>query len=164
MCIVEWAREWQTVITLGAVIGTVTATAIVAIYAIKQSRHSKKQLEELSKSRNADIMLKVFEIMDALRDKWHAVYKLPKAHGSWSNSQRKLADHVGTQLQRVAYLAVTELVDSKHIKESYGGVFHQCWLALENSIKDYREECGESRELKEGTSHQRMHFEKFALE
>ena len=151
-------------ITEWALVITSTATAMLAVYAWLQTRHSRNQLQELSLSRNADVILRVFEVMDALRPKWHELYSLPSNHNNWNDSQKQLADHIGTQLQRVAYLAVTGLVDSKYIKESYPRVFYQCWSILENFIKDYREKCGEPRELKKGVFQQRMHFEIFALE
>ena len=65
-------------------------------------------------------------------------------------------------LQQVAFLVETGLIDQRYIIENWAGAFVNCWHKLENFVRDYRESCGEPRNLTEG-AFQRRHLEIFAM-
>ena len=144
-----------------ATIITALATTGLLIFAIVQSRILQRSLTESSKARSALVLLEIYHIMKNLRPKWHELYNLPDDFKKWDDSQRTLADYVGTELQNISFLCVKGFVDPQFVMDGYGKVFVQCWDKLEKFIKDYRVQCGEPAELDKG-ARQRKHFELFA--
>ncbi|MBN2531570.1 MAG: hypothetical protein JXB88_01695 [Spirochaetales bacterium] len=152
----------DTIIIAISSIVTAIATGGLMIFAIVQWRVLKVTLNESSKARSAQVLLKIYDIMQNLRPKWHELYNLNDDFRKWNKKNNELADLVGTELQRVAYLT-KDLIDKDYIIEGYGKVFINCFNKLKNYIKDYRIKSGENPELKDG-GYQRKHFELFAKE
>ena len=148
------------IITASAVV-TALATAGLMVFAMTQWQSLKRSVQESTKTRSAAVLLKIYDMMGELRPKWHKLYGFPQDHRRWTAKQLALADEVGTELQRVAYLCLKGLVEEEFVIDGYGKVFVNCWDLLAPYISDYRAESGEPRELRAG-GYQRMHFEQFA--
>ena len=149
------------VTAVGTVI-TAISTAVVATYAILQLKHSKNVLREMSSAKNADVVLRVFEIMDDVRKDRRRIYNLDDNFEKWTSDHKQLAIDFSGKLEQVAYLALNDLVDENHVMEVYARVFYTCWRQLENFIWDYRVTCGDSPVLQKGEHQQRQSLEVFA--
>ena len=121
---------------------------------------TEESYRQTTKALSASTFFHVMSIFDDLRPQWHKVYDLPDDFLTWDEEQLKLADHVGTELQRVAYLSLSGFIEAEYILEAYGKVFVQSWDKLDSYIRAYRESCGEPSHIEEG-GYQRKHFELF---
>jgi len=146
---------------------TAIATIALAIYAAiqihlmtGQVQLMRDDLRESKIAREASIVLYVLQQMDKIRDSWHVLYAFPNDHKIWSDEQKKLADHVCTGLQQIAYLAEIGLFDRGYLADNYAGTFVKCWRKLEGFVRDYRISCGEPPTI-EGGAFQRRHLELF---
>ena len=148
-------NDWATIVTA-------IATLALAIYAAIQLFLMHGELKESKESRNATVILYIYQHMENIREQWHVLYTFPEDNRIWNDEQRKLADQVGVGLQQVAFLVESGLIDEKFIIENWAGTFVKCWHKLENFVKDYRESCGEPRNLDEG-AFQRQHLEILAV-
>lgn len=144
-------NDWATIVTA-------IATVALAIYAAIQLFLMQGELKESKESRNATVVLYIYQLMENLREKWHVLYTFPEDDRTWNDQQKKLADQVGVGLQQVAFLVESGLIDERYIIENWAGTFVNCWHKLENFVKDYRESYGEPRNLNEG-AFQRRHLE-----
>lgn len=126
----------------------------------RSARALEESQGEAVKARSANVFFHIMEILQSLRPKWHRLYALSKDHHEWTPEEIALADLVSVNLQYVSYLCMSGFIDDSYVMEGWHRVFIQCWERLEGYIKDYRAECGEPRELKDG-AYQRMHFEQF---
>lgn len=129
----------------------------------KQVDTLERSVAEAGRMRSTQVLLRIYDIMQELRPRWHELYALPREVTSWTPEQKRLADHVGTELQRVAFLCEKGLVDSEFIMDNWGKVFVQCWDLLEPYIKDYRRQSGEPTNVEEGAI-QRKHLLTLAKE
>ncbi|MFA4986377.1 MAG: hypothetical protein WC712_07315 [Candidatus Brocadiia bacterium] len=119
--------------------------------------------EELIKSRSANVLFESMKILGELQPMWRQLYGFPIDHRQWDPEQKAIADRVGNGLQEVAYFCLSGLLDSEIIKARNAPTFSESWRRLKGFIQDYREKCGEPRELKDG-AFQRKDLEAFAEE
>jgi hypothetical protein len=126
--IYNWVIALASVATAGATVGLV-------VFALVHWKAAGAATREASKTRSAQVLLEIYRILTRLRPKWHQLYGLPDEVASWTEKQRKLADEVGTELQRVAFLCMKDLVDSEFVMESWGKVFVKCWYKLEPTLE-----------------------------
>lgn len=133
------------------------ATALAA-----QAEALRKSYAEAEKARTASVFFELFQILNAPRPKWHELYQIPSDHTRWTHLQRDLADHVGTELQRVSYVCLSGFIDPNYLMEGYAKVFVNCWQKLKPFVHAYRLSSGEPAELTPGVYQQRMHLEMFA--
>jgi hypothetical protein len=161
--IVNNGTSWSEILQAILIFLLVSITIFYAVQTYRQANFLKKQIDEDKKSRQASVLLKIYDIMNDLRPKWHELYTFPDNFHDWSVKQKALADFVGAKLQNVAYLCLSGLIDKEYVKLNWMGTFYRCWNKLEQYIKDYRIQSGEHPEISDGAS-QRIEFEIFAKE
>ncbi len=147
------------IIALAAAV-TAVATVGLVTFALVQWRSLQRSVSEASKTRSAQVLLKIYDIMTALRPKWHQLYGLSGDFTSWEGSDKDVADYVCVELQRVAFLCEKRLVDSEFVMDGYAKVFVQSWEKLEGYVKSYRAQSGEPETIEDG-AFQRKHLETF---
>lgn len=143
--------------------GTITAwagllTAVATLVLVGVSRFQlvslRRTVEEEAKARSVSVMLMVSRTMIEQRPKRKVVLGLPQDWKLWTDDQRAIADEVGTELQEIAFLCWSGLVDSSYILENYASVFQNVWNRLADFVEDYRRQTNSPR--------QRKHLQMFA--
>jgi hypothetical protein len=148
---------------LSATLVTAISTAVLAVFALVQWRSLERSVAESAKARAASVILKVYDIMQDVRTDRRRLYGFPDDHIVWTREQLQVADHVCTELQRVAYLCHIGLVDPAFLVDGYAKIFVECWDKLQGYVEDLRARQGEPRELANG-AYMRRHLELFALD
>lgn len=144
-------------------LATVVASWIAAISTIFVAIFVPCQIRHAAKIHSTSIIFETNKILRKIRPLYQALWKFPNDFNYWDLKQREIADLVGVELQRISYLCIMGLVSKKVIMELQGKVFVDSWNKSEEWTKNYREEHGEPREIKDG-AWRRKHFELFAEE
>ena len=141
----------------------IIAPIITIIPALVLSILAFLQLKQSSKSHSASVIIETSKIMRKIRPKYQELWGFPDDFHCWDSKQNKIADLVGTELQRISYLCMIGLVDKKVIMDLQGKVLVDSWEKSKEWTKNYREKYHEPREIKEG-AWRRIYFESFADE
>jgi hypothetical protein len=150
--------DW--IISIATIISTITTLSLV-IFAFYQWKVLKEQIHVAAADHTVSVLNWIDDLMFSLRPKWHKLYLLDDNIELWSTDDRDLADHVGIELQRIAYIVEKRLVEPNIVLESYAKVFVQCWHKLKPFIIEYRISSGEPATIEQG-AYQRKHLELFS--
>ncbi|MBI4881895.1 MAG: hypothetical protein HY812_19880 [Planctomycetes bacterium] len=117
---------------------------------------------EATRTRSATALFEVMSLLDHLRPRIHQLYALADDSETWTEEQRKLADHVATGLERIAYISMSGLLEPEYLMAENAQVFVRSWEKLRSFVFRYRQEAGEPESLEAG-GFQRKHFELLSL-
>ncbi len=107
------------------------ATVGLVVYSIRQWRIMSAGVKESAKSRYAQLILSVADIMQKLEPDLRNIHNLMATQWSnWEPDKRLSADRVVGELQRVAFLCEKDLLDSKYILDGFGREFAESWNIL----------------------------------
>jgi hypothetical protein len=134
------------------------ASLTLAFYAGFQLGAMRKDVKESKNSRDAQIMITVFEMMDSIKAERASLYKYPDDFRKWTKEQSEKAYRISVILERAAYFAISGLANKKHFFQMYGGVFVRSWKKLSTFIES---EIRSKDSL--GAKLSRCHFEQLAL-
>jgi hypothetical protein len=141
-------------VTAWAGLLTALATLVLAGVSRVQLVSLRRTVDEEAKARSVSVMLMVSRAMIEQRPKRRQVLGLPKDWRLWTDDQRTVADEVGTELQEIAFLCWSGLVEPAYVMENYAPVFVNVWERLAGFVEEYRRQTN--------TPRQRKHLQTFA--
>ena len=155
-------KDWAPLITLVAAI----STFILAIAAFFQIRRSREQIIEQEKTRSANLILKSFEISEAVRfDKDEDYDKLKNMHYSkWDDASNMLAIRLTGQFERISYLAIKGFVNMDAMIDLHGSMINLYWDIFKDFIYFMRGKRSNSDTNVDKRYEYRKYFELFAIE
>lgn len=146
-------------------VASAVATFGLVAFSVFQWLSMRATVKESAKSRYAQLILSVVTIMRNLEPYLRRLRKFPDAvnWANWDKEQRRIADHVGAELQGVAFLCEKGLIDSEYVIDGFGKNFAESWNILYLYIFNYRTSLpNEKMTIKEGAEFLK-HFESFAI-
>ena len=135
--------------SISAVAAAVATFGLVA-FSVFQWLSMRATVKESAKSRYAQLILSVGTIMRQLEPYLSKLHKFPDAN------------HVGAELQCVAFICEKGLIDSGYIIDGFGKDFVEAWNKLYLYIRQYRIASRNEKPIIEEGAEYLKHFEIFA--
>ncbi|HUC24576.1 MAG TPA: DUF4760 domain-containing protein [Streptosporangiaceae bacterium] len=134
------------------------ATIVAAIVVSFAAYLAVRQLKEMTKSRNLEGMLRIYEMIaseDARRSRRFIYEKLKSEPQDVSDEERRYVEDVSVMFDRVGALAEAGLIPEALLFQSHGEVITRMWDRLEPHILYRRRQPGNATHV--------SHFEKLAM-
>ncbi|HHT9109471.1 MAG TPA: hypothetical protein ACFYEF_14075 [Candidatus Wunengus sp. YC63] len=148
-----------------ASVASAVATFGLVAFSVFQWLSMRATVKESAKSRYAQLILSVETIMRQLEPYLCDLRKLPDANqcASWGDKELQNANHVGAELQRVAFICEKGLIDAGYIMDGFGKDFVEAWNKLYLYIRQYRIHSRSEKPCIEEGAEFLKHFEIFAI-